>query len=472
MIDNLPQVPYSADIEQAVLGSLMHNTEEERASKVFGLIKPESFYVAAHKVIFNELRALKNANKPTDLISLSDALESKGLLERVGGFAYLAETGRKASVYAMTSYAAAIREKAILRFALEKLHACIELVGANNSLDAATKLATVQQMITAVTEHARTGKRGGLRPAGDIIGEWVDDINRRFEDPENAAGLTLGIESLDQLMYPKQALRGSLVVIGARPKMGKTAVYNKIATHFALNHRLPTLVFSLEMTDRGIIERMVSQEAGVKSEIFYVGANDDFDMSRAMAKAMELSESNLMIDSTPGVTLAHVVAESRKVKRQRGAIGLIAIDYLTLMKAEAAERRDIAYGDITTGLKDLAKEMDCVVLLLTQLNRKLEERADKRPVPSDSKDTGQIEQDCDVWIGLYRDAVYNKNADPQLMELILRLNREGASGTAHTLIVDGYIKDTSTDDIARRSQVGQEKPRRYGKKEKPEVDAF
>ncbi|MGM0512968.1 MAG: DnaB-like helicase C-terminal domain-containing protein [Pseudomonadota bacterium] len=471
MTDNLPQPPYNIDVEQAVLGSLMHNTEEDRAATVFGLVKPESFYLASHRAIFAELRTLANASKPTDLISLSDALESKGLLEQVGGFAYLAETGRKASVYAMTSYAHAIREKAVLRYALEKLYACVEMVGANNGMDAASKLASVQQLITAVSDHAKTGKRGGLRPAGEIVGEWVDDIRRRFDDPEGAAGLTLGIESLDRLMYPKQALRGSLVVIGARPKMGKTATYNKIATHFALNHRLPTLVFSLEMTDRGIIERMVAQEAGVKSEIFYVGANTESEMSLAMAKAMELSESNLMIDSTPGATLAHVVAECRKVKRQRGSIGLVAIDYLTLMKAEAAERRDIAYGDITTGLKNLAKELDCVVLLLTQLNRKLEERADKRPVPSDSKDTGQIEQDCDVWIGLYRDAIYNKKSDKELMELILRYNREGASGTAHALMVDGYIKDVSDQEAERRSQTGQERTRKYAKDDK-KVDAF
>lgn len=471
MIDNLPQAPYSVDLEQAIIGSLMHNTEEDRAAAVFGLVKPESFYLAAHREIFKELRTLTNASKPTDLISLSDALESKGLLDQVGGFAYLAETGRKSSVHAMTSYAHAVREKAILRYALEKLYACVELVGANNGMDAANKLASVQQMITAVSDHAKTGKRGGLRTAGDVIGEWVDEMDRRFQDPDGAAGLTLGIESLDRLMYPKQVLRGSLVVVGARPKMGKTALYNKISAHFALNHRLPTLVFSLEMTDRGIIERMVAQEARVKSEIFYAGPSDDSEMSRAMAKAAELAESNLMIDSTPGVTLAHIVAESRKIKRQRGVVGLVAIDYLTLMKAEAAERRDIAYGDITTGLKNLAKELDCPVLLLTQLNRKLEERADKRPVPSDSKDTGQIEQDCDVWIGLYRDAVYNKNSDPQLMEVILRLNREGASGTAYALMEDGYIKDVTVEEAARRAQTGYEKERRYSKQDKS-VEAF
>lgn len=270
-------------------------------------------------------------------------------------------------------------------------------------------------------------------------------------------------------MAPKQALRGSLIVIGARPKMGKTATYNKIATHFALNHRLPSLVFSLEMTDRGIIERMIAQEALISSNLFYNGEYDDTKMALAMAKAGELAESNLMIDSTPGVSLAHIVAESRKVKRQRGVVGLVAVDYLTLMKGEEAERRDISFGAITTGLKNLAKELDCIVVLLTQLNRKLEERADKRPQPSDSKDTGQIEQDCDVWIGLYRDAVYNEQADKTLMELIVRLNREGPSGTAYAQMIDGYIKSIPTNEARSLAEKGQEKDRRYSKKQPTEA---
>ncbi|CND91677.1 replicative DNA helicase [Yersinia rohdei] len=463
MTNNFTLPPHHLEAEQAVLGGLMLNTDEDRTQAVISLVKPESFYSRPHQQIYREILALLKAHKPTDLITLSDALEAKNLLEQVGGFGYLGGIGRIPSVANIIAYAHIVREKAILRYTLEKLYQCIELVGANNGIDTEAKLASVQQMITAVTDHAKTGKRGGLRTANEVISEWVDDVDRRFSDPDGTAGLTLGIESLDRLMAPKQVLRGALVVIGARPKMGKTAAYNKIATHFALNHRLPTLVFSLEMTDRGIIERMVSQEAGVSSDIFYIGASDDGDMARAMAKAGELAESNLMIDSTPGVTLAHIVAECRKVKRQRGDVGLVAVDYLTLMKAEAAERRDIAYGDITTGLKNLAKELNCVVLLLTQLNRKLEERSDKRPWPADSKDTGQIEQDCDIWIGLYRDAVYNKNADASLMEIILRLNREGPSGTAHAQMINGYIKNISVQDAARLVQIGQDKDKRYSK---------
>lgn len=462
-LSNLPQVPHNLEAEQAVLGGLMLNTGDEVVGEVFSILKAEAFFSRPHRVIYQEIRALLNAHKPTDLLTLSDAIEAKGELESVGGFAYLAQICRVPSAANIRAYAHMVKDKAIQRYTLEKLYSCIEVVHANNGMDTTEKLEMVQQMVTAVTDHALTGKRGGLRPANDVVVEWIETMSRRYQDPTGAGGLTLGIESLDRLMFPKQVLRGALIAIGARPKMGKTAVYNKIATHFALNHRLPTLVFSLEMTDVGIIERMVAQEAGVKSDMFYIGPDDDIEMARAMAKATEIAESNLMIDSTPGVTLAHVRNECRKEKRKRGVLGLIAIDYLTLMKAEAAERRDIAYGDITTGLKNLAKEMDCPVLLLTQLNRKLEERADKRPWPADSKDTGQIEQDCDIWIGLYREAVYSKNADPELMELILRLNREGSSGTAYALMVDGYIKDITDEEAARRSQTGVEKPKRYSK---------
>lgn len=450
MTGNTLPVAYRVDAEQAVLGCLMVDTDAERAERVYSMLKPESFYVAAHRVIFREIRGLFWSGKPTDLLSLASLLEAKKLDAETGGFAYLAEISKSTTPSAMVHYAGIVREKSIMRYTVEKLHSCIEIMNQPTDTSMTERIGTVQQLIGAVAEHARTGKTGGLRPVSDVVNDWIDDLERRFSSPENAAGFTLGLGELDRLMAPKQVLRGSLVVIGARPKMGKSATLNRIVTHFALNHRLPTLVFTLEMTDRSLVERMVAQEARVNSEIFYVGASDDSDMARAMAKAAELADSNLMIDSTPGVTLAHVIAECRKVKRQRGVVGLVAIDYLTLMKVESAERRDIAFGDITTGLKNLAKELDCVVLLLTQLNRKLEDRADKRPTPSDSRDTGQIEQDCDVWIGLYRDAVYNQNADPQLMELILRLNREGATGTAYALMNNGSVNDISTEEVNRR----------------------
>lgn len=458
------QPPHNLSAEQAVLGGLMLSTDDEKRYLVTSLIKAGSFYQGSHQRIYAEIVKLIKSNKPTDIITVSDSLKENGELTNVGGFAYIAELCQLPTTANIVSYAKIVRDKSIQRYAIDNLNSCIEMMMANDGIETNIKLSHMQQMISQLIEHARTGKSKGLRPAKEVIGDWLNEVERRFADPQNAAGFTLGIGSLDEIMAPKQALRGSLVVIGARPKMGKTAFFNRVASHFALNHQLPTLLFSLEMTDRGIIERMVAQEGNVSADIFYTGAYDDSDMSRALARAQEIAESNMYIDSTPGVDIHHIIAECRKIKRAKGQIGLIGVDYLTLIKAGKAERRDIAYGDITTELKNLAKEMDCVVLLLTQLNRKLEERADKRPYPADSRDTGQIEQDCDVWIGLYRDVVYNQNSDASLMEIILRLNRDGKTGTAYAQLVNSYIKNIDNNEAKWLLQKGKSQSEHYARK--------
>ncbi|WP_264041241.1 replicative DNA helicase [Pectobacterium carotovorum] len=458
--------PHNTDAEQATLGGLMLHDDDDLRGTVLSMLKPESFYHRQHRLIYQCITDLIKDHQPIDMITLSDELTTRGEIEVCGGFSYLADICKIPAAANVLAYAGIVRDNAMARYVQRKLAASAEIIVARGSMSIEERLSSAQQLVNQAFEATATGRTTGLRPAMDVVDDWLAEVEKRFSDPDHAGGLTLGIEDLDRIMAPKQVLRGSLVVVGARPKMGKTAFYNRVATHFALNHRLPTLLFSLEMTDARLIERMVSQESRVSSNVFYIGGYEDTDMSRAGAFAKEIAESNMFIDSTPGISLAHVTGECRRIKRQRGAVGLVAIDYLTLMRGEAAERRDISYGAITTGLKNLAKELDCVVLLLTQLNRSLEQRADKRPLPSDSKDTGQIEQDCDVWIGLYREGVYDENADPQLTEVILRLNREGPSGTAHVLLTDGYFRDTTDEDIAqRRSRNETPRARRYTKKE-------
>jgi replicative DNA helicase len=467
MTDNFLIPPHSNDAEQAVIGALMLNTDDERCQRVISILKPTAFYRSQHQVIYRAILKLVKSRMPTDMITLAEELGND--LDKIGGYGYLAEICRLPTLANVVEYARIVREKAIRRFAIEKLNICIEMMMTEGVSTFDDQLLSMQQVITSVIDSAKTGRQGGLREVGEVIDDWLSDIERRFDDPTNAAGLTLGISGIDEILAPKHVLRGSLVVIGARPKMGKTATYNAIAAHFALSHKLPTLMFNLEMTDRSLVERLVSQEANVNSNIFYTGASNDTDMALAMAKVAELNESKLMIDSTPGVRLSHIQYESRKAKRKYGSIGLVAIDYLTLMKAEQAERRDIAYGDITTGLKNLAKELDCPVLLLTQLNRNLEQRADKRPLPSDSKDTGNIEQDADVWIGIYRDAVYNENADKTIVEYLVRLNREGGTGTAYAQMINGYIKDIDASEAIRRIEAGN---RTGGRRNREQIDQF
>lgn len=240
-----------------------------------------------------------------------------------------------------------------------------------------------------------------------------------------------------------------------------TTLYSQMAINCAIREQKPALMFSLEMPADQILEKLVGQKSGVNPNIFYVPATDDSssdyqgdydaDFDRAIKTATRLRELDMLyIDDTPGLTLAHIVAEARKVKRQKGSVGMVLVDYLTLMTAEKADRNDLAYGLITKGLKNLAKELDCVVVLLTQLNRELEKRPNKRPLPSDSRDTGQIEQDCDYWVGIYREGAYEENVPPGETELILRLNRHGNTGTVFCLQKDGAIYDM--DQHAARAE--------------------
>lgn len=278
------------------------------------------------------------------------------------------------------------------------------------------------------------------------IGHW--ESGRRFPDLKTCRALVeclnkLGAKvSLDDVFPPEGLVKGSLFVIGARPKMGKTTLYSQMAINCAVHEKKPALMFSLEMPGDQILEKLVGQKSGVNPNIFYLPATNDADdgyqgdydgdFNRAIETANRLSEIDMLyIDDTPGLSLAQIVSESRRIKREKGCVGMILVDYLTLMTAEKADRNDLAYGMITKGLKNLAKELDCVVVLLTQLNRALESRTNKRPLPSDSRDTGQIEQDCDYWVGIHREGAFDDSVPPGETELIRLLEdtieREGYS---------------------------------------------
>lgn len=445
--------PHNFEAEQSVLGAVMqasHHGDSDRVTNVLRMLKPDSFYSSIHGTIFNAMRDLAGRNQPLDLVTLDSYLTNRGESERVGGFSYLIELQKVMPSSAnAVSYAMIVREHAARRFALRKLADATELLTERTGERLEGQMAAVQGLLSEIHEYTRTGKTSGLRHIRETAEAWVEEISQRMEDPKANAGYTSGIQGLDDLLYPKMLRRGSLVVVGARPKMGKTAFLLRIMIHFACEHQKPVGMFSLEMPTMELWERMVSQEAKVNSNKFYTGM-DDADFGKVEMAMSRMINTNLFVDDTPGITLSHLQAEARKLKAREGSVGCIAVDYLTLMKAEKADRNDLAYGMITKGLKDLAKELDCPVFLLTQLNRGLEQRQDKRPMPSDSRDTGQIEQDCDLWIGLYRDSVYNEEAPlPGATEAIVRLNRHGKSGTSYMNMVDGAFYDLDQSQIGR-----------------------
>lgn len=458
--------PHSLDAEQSVLGGLMLDDGSERCQTVFATLKPDAFYNRTHRVIYEELRNLSRSQKPIDLITVSDSLEAKGDLEAVGGFAYLAELSKNTpSAANIVNYAAIVRDRAMRRYGIEKANKITELFYANDGMTAEEKYEAAQSLFAQMTDHAKTGNRRGLRSFGEVMDDWLVDLDKRFSDSGESRGLSSGIPSLDRMLSPKGLVKGSLFVVGARPKMGKTTLYSQMAINCAVREGKPALMFSLEMPDDQILEKIVGQKSGVNPNIFYHNVNDnepydgdyDGDFDKALKTAVRLRELDLLhIDDTPGLSLAHIVAESRKIKRQKGCVGMILVDYLTLMTAEKADRNDLAYGIITKGLKNLAKELGCVVVLLTQLNRSLETRVNKRPLPSDSRDTGQIEQDCDYWVGIHREGAFDENANQEDTELILRLNRHGKTGTVYCRQTNGAIYDLD-QEAARRDREERDK---------------
>ncbi|EIQ8250247.1 DnaB-like helicase C-terminal domain-containing protein [Citrobacter freundii] len=457
---DMNMIPQNIEAEQSVLGGMMLDSGSDRCQTAMSMLKPESFYIRPHQVIFAEMRELVANQKPIDLITLIESLESKGLGEQAGGFAYMAEISKNTpSAANIVHYAMLVREKAMERYGIDKLNSATELLYSRNGMTTSQKFDAIQTLFTDIADYAKTGNRRGLREFSEVMGDWVDEVEARWSDSDATRGLSTGIGSLDDLLQPKGLVKGALMVIGARPKMGKTTLYSQLAVNCAEVEQLPALMFSLEMPDKQIVERMIGQVSRVNTDVFYGDRYDDAQVAMAFAAGGRLAQTgNLYVDDTPGITLAHIVAESRRIKRERGAVGMVLVDYLTLMTADKADRNDLAYGIITKGLKNLAKELNCIVVLLTQLNRDLEKRTNKRPMPNDSRDTGQIEQDCDYWIGIYREGAYDENADQAATELLLRLNRHGPTGVVYCDQRNGAIYDCDQAAAEQKRRANDARP--------------
>lgn len=425
--------PNSIEAEQGVIGSILTDSQSEKCQITLATLKHDAFYNRAHQDIWAEAVAMNRRKLNVDLLTLSERLEQCGKLSQVGGFSYLAEVVKNTpSAANVAGYASVVRDRASDRMWLRQTAEVAQLFNSRNGMTTEQKAEAAQALLAEAIESTATGNKKGLRRIDDIAAKWTAMVENRFNDPDAHRGLTTGIRDLDKMLAPKQIMRGSLFVLGARPKMGKTTVLTEMALHVAEVENLPVAMFSLEMPEEQIFERMLGQASHVNTDMFYDGANDEEDWNRVYAAMARMSDQpNIWIDDNPGMTLAHIQAECRKLKRNNKRIGMIGIDYLTLMSTESSETNALAFGKITKALKNLAKELDTVIILLTQLNRNLEERANKRPMASDSRDTGQIEQDCDYWMAIYKDSVYDDNADPTLTELIMRLNRHGKTGTVY-----------------------------------------
>lgn len=436
----------SFENEQSVLGGLMQLSDLslDSAQKVLSMLKPGSFQDNKNKAVYDAICDLDRESVSADLMTVNSKLQQKGQLEFVGGIAYLADVMQIVpSAANIINYADLVRQNSIKVVINSKMQNALAEFNDLDGENVYQKLGQLETVIASLGQRAVNGRENGLTHIKEIGKDWFNELNDRKENPENHAGLSTGIESLDNVLGCKLLVKGSLFVVGARPKMGKTAFLEKITGHVGLELNKPVAIFSLEMPNFQLYERFLSSNARVNSQLYHAVNLTDQQWQSTSTAIGRFNQSKIYMDDTPAITMQYLKKECRKLAKTE-PLGIIAVDYLTLMTAGKADTNSLAYGMITKELKNLAKELDCVVMLLTQLNRNLEQRADKRPIPADSRDTGQIEQDCDYWVGLYRESVYDDSIEgiaAGYTEAVLRLNRHGGVGTGYMNMVNGYFID-------------------------------
>jgi replicative DNA helicase len=426
--------PQNLEAEQSILGSIL--LENSAINSVLEVISRNDFYNEAHRKIFNVILELSEKNEPVDLITLSSALKDKNFLDSVGGTSYLASlVDNVPSAANVANYARIVKEKAILRgligSATEIITSCYE-----TGSDVDQVLDRAEHSIFEISENK-------VRPSFYPIREIVKDSFRSIEDlyarKELITGVPTGFEKIDDLTSGLQ--NSDLIIIAGRPSMGKTAFALNIAQFASLESQIPVAVFSLEMSKEQLVFRLLASEAKVDSQRLRKGFLGETDWPKLTTAAGRLSEAPLFIDDTPAITVLEMKAKSRRLKADQG-LGLIVVDYIQLMRGGSyRDSREQEISEISRSLKALAKELKVPVIALSQLNRKVEDRTNRRPQMADLRESGAIEQDADVIAFIYRDEVYNKsddNPEKGIAEIIIGKQRNGPTGTVKLAFLEKF----------------------------------
>ncbi|OJU89326.1 MAG: replicative DNA helicase [Burkholderiales bacterium 66-5] len=421
--------PHSIEAESSVLGGLLlDNLAWDRVSD---LLKEGDFYRHEHQQIYAAVSTLVGAGKPADVITVYERLQSVGRAEETGGLAYLNSLAQYVpSASNIRRYAEIVRERAILR----KLVSASDEIATNafnpQGRPVSGILDEAEQKIFAIGEEGSRMKQG-FQTMESLVVTLLDRVEEMANNPVDVTGVPTGFIDLDRMTSGLQA--GDLVVLAARPSMGKTSLAVNIAEHVALNEGLPVAVFSMEMGAAQLAVRIVGSIGRIHQGHLRTGKLTDEEWPRLTEAIERLRNVSLHIDETPGLTPAELRANARRLARQCGKLGLIVVDYLQLMSGSGGsqgENRATELGEISRGLKMLAKELQCPVIALSQLNRSVETRTDKRPMMSDLRESGAIEQDADIIMFIYRDDYYNKDSkEPNVSEIIIGKQRNGPTGT-------------------------------------------
>ena len=420
--------PNDIEAEQAVIGSML--TDKEAVAAAIEVLKPEDFYRDDNRIIYEAILSLYSRSEPIDIITLKSELSSMGKFEAVGGLEYIAELPDKVPTTAnVEQYIKIVEEKSVLRNLIKTANEIITL-GYDQTQEVDGIIDNAEKKIFEVMQRKN---QKGYTPIKDILVETFTELEQLYNQKQRVTGVPTGFTDLD---FRTAGLHNSdLILVAARPAMGKSAFALNIATNAAVKAHIPVVIFSLEMSKEQMTSRILCSEAMVDSNKVRTGKIDDEEWAKLATASGELSEANIYIDDTPGISIMEIRAKCRKMKLEKN-IGLVVIDYLQLVQGSGkrGSSREQEIAEISRSLKILAKEINVPVIALSQLSRAPEQRPDHRPMLSDLRESGSIEQDADIVMFLYRDDYYNENSEKKnIAEVILEKHRSGSKGTVELL---------------------------------------
>ncbi|TAL50961.1 MAG: replicative DNA helicase [Methylovulum sp.] len=437
-VDSFKIPPNSIQAEQSVLGGLMldNQTWDSVADKVV----ESDFYHRGHQLIFRTIAQLADKQMPFDIITISESLAAIGELENAGGLSYLGLMAKDTpSAANIATYASIVRDRSVLR---QLIHVGTDISNSafnTEGRDTAELLENAEREVFKIAEQRQRGQ-GGFIPIKSLLARAVDKIETLFEQEGSITGAATGFTDFDMMTSGLQP--ADLIIVAGRPSMGKTTIAMNMAENIAIKGDKPVAVFSMEMPGDALAMRMMSSLGRIDQHKVRTGKLEDDEWPRLTSAINLLAETKLFIDDTPALTPTEVRSRARRLMREHGQLGLIVLDYLQLMQSPSSgDNRVQQISDISRGLKALAKELNVPVIALSQLNRNLEQRPNKRPVMSDLRESGAIEQDADLIVFVYRDEVYNEDSpDKGIAEIIIGKQRNGPLGTVRLTFLGQYTR--------------------------------
>ena len=423
--------PHNKEAEQAVLASIF--IDDKALDKVIDKLRPEDFYIPAHQMLFRCVLQLQEQGRPVDVVTVMGMMSDEDL-SKAGGVEYIASLVDIIPTSANVShYADMVRDRSTLRqligVAVEMTESCYD------QPDNVTEVVEgAEKRIFSLAEHKL---KSSVEHIGSLLHETIDMLDSLFKRSDQLSGVTTGFKDLNDITNGLQ--NSDLIIIAGRPAMGKTAFSLNVAMNASYKDQKSVAFFSLEMSSHQLVQRLLSAQAGIDSNKLRSGRFSQQDWQNLSAAAGALSDMNFYIDDTPAITVLELRAKCRRLKREHG-LDLVFVDYLQLMGANKGDNREQQISEISRSLKALAKELNIPVIALSQLNRSVEQRQDKRPLVSDLRESGAIEQDADIIVFLYRDEVYNENSpDKGVAEIIIAKHRNGPTGTVRLSFIKEFM---------------------------------